>query len=297
MKLFSYSSKDNAVKIGIEIDRLNYNFTQLWEFYKDYKGLQQLPQLTFLQMMVETDLFHQQYIQEIITTVQNFRSLDDLQIKDLNRFEVPLARPPKMLFLGRNYLEHAKEGGHAAPSEPIFFAKLPSTLISHQSQIRLPAGVGRVDHEIELAMIIGKQGKNISEAKAWDYIAGFTIINDITARALQKSDMEKKHPWLRSKNFDTFCPMGPFLVPTAAIPDAQNLDLQLTVNGQIKQQSNTSNMIFKIPKIIAYISQFVTLSPGDIIATGTPEGISELHSGDIIVAEIDGLGALENSVA
>ena len=296
MKLFSYSTTNRQMKIGIEIDNRQYNFTQLWEIFKDIKGSHQTPPLMFLQVMIELTFFNLSDIKEVLDTVQKFRSLNDLRIIDQINFETPISRPQKILCIGRNYLAHAKELGNKKTGEPIFFAKMPSTLIPHKGRIQLPLDVGRVDHEIELAVVISRQCKNIPPANAMDYVAGFTIINDITARALQKSDIEKQHPWLRSKNFDTFCPIGPYLVPTAAIAAPQNLNLTLKVNGEVRQKSNTSKMIFKIPELISYLSKYMTLFPGDIIATGTPEGISELHSRDIIEAEIDELGKLENVV-
>lgn len=297
MKLFSYQTTNHQTRIGIEIDSRRYNFTQLWEYFKDISGKYQAPSLMFLQIMVELGFFNYQDINEVLTTVQNLRPLNDLEITDPIHYEVPISRPQKILCIGRNYLAHARESGHDKPEEePIFFAKMPSTMIPHQGEIILPPDVGRVDHEIELALVIAKQGKNIPQALAMDYIAGFTIVNDITARELQKSDLSRQKPWLRSKSFDTSCPIGPYLVPTASISDPQNLNLTLKVNGEIRQQSNTSQMIFKIPELVSYISKFMTLYPGDIIATGTPEGISALQPGDIIEAEISEIGMLINTV-
>jgi 5-oxopent-3-ene-1,2,5-tricarboxylate decarboxylase / 2-hydroxyhepta-2,4-diene-1,7-dioate isomerase len=232
-----------------------------------------------------------------MTTVQEYRSLDDIQVKEPIHWDIPISRPSKILCLGRNYKKHAQELGNDVPTEPIFFAKMPSAMIPHQGQIVLPRQVGQVDHEIELAIVIGKQGKNIPEAQAFDYVAGYTVVNDVTARAMQKMDIDNKLPWLRSKSFDTFCPIGPYVVPKSVVPRPQNLNLTLTVNGKIKQQSNTSFMIFKIPAIVSYLSRFMTLTPCDIIATGTPEGISELRPGDNVIAEIEQIGRLNNVVA
>lgn len=297
MKLFSYQTTNHQTRVGIEIDNRRYNFTQLWEYFKDISGKHQAPSLIFLQIMVELGFFNDQDINEVLTTVQNLRSLNDLEITEPIHYEVPISRPQKILCIGRNYLAHAKESGHDKPEEePIFFAKMPSTMIPHQAEIILPPAVGRVDHEIELALVIAKEGKNIPPKAAMDYIAGFTIVNDITARELQKSDLGRQKPWLRSKSFDTFCPIGPYLVPTASISDPQNLNLTLKVNGQIRQKSNTSKMIFKISELVSYISKFMTLFPGDIIATGTPDGISALQPGDLVEAEITEIGKLTNFV-
>ncbi len=296
VKLFSYWIDDKQVRIGIEIDQVSYNFTQIFEMYKDIKGVFKSPELIFLQMMIELGFFNPDDIDEIVNTVRDLRPLDDLRIDKDFAYDMPISRPTKILCIGRNYTEHAKETGHDAPREPIFFAKMPTALIPNGASIVLPPNVGRVDHELELALVISRQGKNIPPSKALEYIAGYSIVNDVTARAMQKADIAKGHPWMRSKSFDTFCPMGPYLVPTGVIADAQQLELTLKVNGEVRQHSNTANMIFPVPELIAYISKHMTLMPGDIIATGTPEGISELHDGDVIEGEIDGLGVLENKV-
>ena len=296
MKLFSYINEKNEPRIGIELDGIDYNFTQLFEFYKDIKGMHRVGQMFFLQLMVELGIFNRDDIMEVVQTVREIRRLDDLKLSTPIRFEVPIGRPQKILCTGRNFLKHAQETGHEPPAEPIFFAKMISAMIPHKARIILPPDVGRVDHELELAVVISKQGNSIPEERADDYIAGYTILNDITARDMQNRDIEEKKPWLRSKSFDTFCPVGPYLVPAAEIRDIQNLDMSLTVNGAIRQQANTSSMIFTVRHLIAYYSKFMTLHPGDIIATGTPEGISALKKGDIVRCQIETIGILENYV-
>lgn len=295
MKLFQYMIKAQP-RIGIEIENKKYNFSQIWEFFKDIKGYHQQPQLLFIQMMLEMDIFNFSDINEIITTVKNFRTFSDIQLNEPFEWEIPVSRPSKIICLGRNYGAHAKELGNDTPEEPIIFAKMPSAMIAHEKQIIIPKNVGRVDHEIELAIVIGKQANNILPKYASDFIAGYTIVNDVTARAQQKMDINNKLPWLRSKNYDTFMPIGPYLVPKDVITNPQNLNMTLKVNDEIRQSSNSSKMIFKIDEIISYISSIMTLVPGDIIATGTPEGISELKPGDYVSAQIDEIGILENNV-
>ena len=297
MRLFSYIKKDQLYRIGIELDNIKYDFSRIWDYFKDIRGEHRLPDLQFLQVMIEFAMFSKKNINEVITTVTNLRSLDDLIIDGLIQFDVPIARPQKILCLGRNYQKHAEEFKNKVPDEPIIFSKMPSSLLPHEGAIVLPKGVGRVDHEIELALIVGKMGKNIPEAKAYDFIAGYTIVNDVTARAMQKDDIEKKKPWMRSKSFDTFCPIGPYVIPFDALPDPHNLDITLKVNGEIRQKANTAELIFKIPQIISYLSKHLTLQAGDIIATGTPAGVSELHPGDVVTCEIENIGILENRVA
>ncbi|UCE08729.1 MAG: fumarylacetoacetate hydrolase family protein [bacterium] len=246
--------------------------------------------------MIELGLFNYDDINEVISTVKKLRSLDDLKIQGPIQFDVPVARPQKIICLGRNYQKHAAEFNKPVPKEPIIFAKMTSSLIPHEETIILPRNVGRVDHEGELALIISKTGKNIAESKAYECVAGYTIMNDVTARAMQIKDIENKMPWTRAKSFDTFGPIGPFLVPQGVISNPHQLNISVKINNKTKQQANTSEMIFKIPELIQYISRHMTLSPGDIIATGTPEGVSELHDGDIVTVEIDEIGLLENKV-
>ncbi len=296
MKLFSFITRDQNIKIGIDVDGKKCDFTYMWEIFKDIQGKHKYPQLNFIQVMISIGIFNSSDIKEVVTTVQEFRSLDTVKIDGPLIYDVPIPQPQKIVGLGRNYKKHAQELDNPVPDEPIIFAKMPSSLLPHEGAIVLPRGVGRVDHELELAIVIGLQGKNISESKAYEYIAGYTILNDVTARALQKSDNGKKQPWLRSKSFDTFCPTGPFLVPHDAIDNPHRLGLTLRVNDEVRQQANTSELIFKIPEIIHFVSRHMTLNPGDIIATGTPEGVSELKPGDTVTGEIDKLGKLENSV-
>jgi len=208
----------------------------------------------------------------------------------------PVRRPGKIIAIGRNYLAHAVETGYSAPREVLFFCKAPSCLTGHNAPVKIPSWVGRVDPEGELAVIIGRPGKNISEEDALDHIAGYSIINDVTARTMQEEDLKRQEPWFRSKSIDTFAPMGPFLVPARYVSDPQHLSLVTQVNGEVRQRSNTSNMIFSIARIIAHVSKFMTLETGDVIATGTPEGIKPIVPGDVVEIEIESLGILSNPV-
>jgi 2-keto-4-pentenoate hydratase/2-oxohepta-3-ene-1,7-dioic acid hydratase in catechol pathway len=199
--------------------------------------------------------------------------------------------------MGRNYLAHVRELQHEAPKEPLFFSKAPSALVPHEADIMIPAWLNtRVDHEAELALVIGKTCRNVSEQEAVQHIAGYSILNDVTARAMQKEDIEHGNPWFRSKSIDTFCPMGPYFVPADEIKDPNRLDIQLTVNGEVRQKANTASMIFSVSRLVSAISGYMTLNPGDVIATGTPEGVSPIADGDVIEIEITGLGTLKNKV-
>ncbi len=210
--------------------------------------------------------------------------------------------PTKIVCLGRNYLDHIKETNAPIPTEPVFFIKTLNTLITNNQPIIYPKILyenqefNRVDHEIELAFIMGHMGKNVAARFAFDYIQGYTIFLDMTARNMQIRDRNIKLPWYRSKNFDTFGPIGPKIIPSSDIDDPHNLDIQLKVNDELRQKSNTKHMLFKIPEIVEYISKFITLKKGDIIATGTPSGIKPIVPGDIIEASIEKIGKITHKV-
>jgi len=210
--------------------------------------------------------------------------------------------PTKIVCIGRNYLDHIKETNAKIPVEPVFFVKTLNTLVTDNEPIIYPKILyesekyNRVDHEVELAFIISQTCKNVSAEVAFNYIQGYTIFLDMTARTMQKSDRNINLPWYRSKNFDSFGPIGPRIVPCSEISDPHNLSIQLKVNGQVRQSSNTEHMMFKIPQTLEYLSKFVTLKKGDIIATGTPSGISPIQPGDIIEASIEKIGTIRHEV-
>ncbi|MDX1984113.1 MAG: fumarylacetoacetate hydrolase family protein [Bryobacteraceae bacterium] len=204
---------------------------------------------------------------------------------------LPSVWPSKIVCVGRNYVDHAKELGNPVPAEPLLFYKPVSSLIATNDFIVYPALSELVSFEGELGLVIGRQARNIPKEQAPDYIYGYTIINDITARDLQKKDGQ----WARAKGFDTFCPTGPWVVPRNQV-DFGSIRIQTWVNGEQKQNGSVRDMIFSVGDIIAYITQFQTLEPGDLIATGTPPGVGPIHPGDTIRVEITGIGALENKV-
>lgn len=225
--------------------------------------------------------------------------LVDFSIKIMIQIGNISLNPTKIICLGLNYKDHIEETHREVPEEPLLFNKTLNCLIGHNESIIYPKILyksrkfNRVDYEAELAVIIGKRGKQILLDDAYEYIRGYTVFNDITARKLQIKDISSKKPWFKSKSFDTFGPVGPRIVE---LEDPHNLNLQLKVNGEIKQSSNTKYLLFKIPYLIEYISQFFTLEADDIIATGTPSGIGPIFPGDIIEASIDKIGTLRNEV-
>jgi 2-keto-4-pentenoate hydratase/2-oxohepta-3-ene-1,7-dioic acid hydratase in catechol pathway len=213
---------------------------------------------------------------------------DTYQLSDLEL--LPPSQPSKIICVGLNYMDHAKELGMPLPENPIIFLKPPSALIGHLGNIIYPDHATQVDYEAELAIVINKRCRNILAENSEDVIMGYTCFNDVTARDLQKKDTQ----WTRSKSFDTFAPLGPYIVePTF---DVGNLSIKTRVNGKIRQNSSTSNLIFNIPTIIEFISGIMTLEKGDIISTGTPPGVGELTIGDVVEVEIENIGSLINRV-
>jgi 2-keto-4-pentenoate hydratase/2-oxohepta-3-ene-1,7-dioic acid hydratase in catechol pathway len=197
--------------------------------------------------------------------------------------------PSKIICVGRNYVEHAKELGNEVPKMPLIFLKPPSSVIAPGETILLPPQSEQVEHEGELVAVLGKRGRNITAESARDYILGYTIGNDVTARDLQKTD----GPWTRAKGFDTFCPFGPWIDTDF---DASDALVTCRVNGQMRQLASTRDMVFNVGVLIAYISSVMTLEPGDLIFTGTPAGVGQLKPGDTVEVEVDGLGLLSNPV-
>ncbi|MFH1125675.1 MAG: fumarylacetoacetate hydrolase family protein [Candidatus Altiarchaeota archaeon] len=211
---------------------------------------------------------------------------------------LPPVNPSKIICLGWNYLEHIEELKNKIPEKPMVFLKPPSAVIGHGDNIILPnPGLSNeVNNEIELAVVIGKKAKNISKEKAYDFVLGYTIFQDITARDMQWRLRQKNEQWDIAKAFDTFAPMGPWITTTSGIKNPHNLRISLKVNGKTRQDSNTKHMIFKIPEVIEYLSSVMTLLPGDVISTGTPRGVDLIKEGDLMEAEIEDIGVLKNKV-
>ncbi|MCJ7456864.1 fumarylacetoacetate hydrolase family protein [Candidatus Bathyarchaeota archaeon] len=220
------------------------------------------------------------------------------------RLRSPIPRPRKnIVCLGLNYHDHwletAGRRGEPLPSVPVFFTKSPTAVIGPFDDIAYPSATAELDYEVELAVVLGRRGKDIPRRDVFRYVAGYSILNDVSARDLQR----KHQQWFRSKSLDTFAPLGPWLTTRDEIDDPHNLDMALKVNGETRQKSNTRNLIFKIPDILETLSQDMTLEPGDVIATGTPAGVAlgmspprYLNVGDVIEAQITGLGSIRNRV-
>lgn len=212
---------------------------------------------------------------------------------------LPIDRPEKIVCVGLNYRDHAEEQGTELPEAPLLFAKWPNTLIGPGEPIVIPPITKQVDYEAELGVVIGRRVRGTSAENALDAVAGYLCLNDVSARDLQFSDGQ----WVRGKSLDTFCPVGPHFVSADDVPDPQALSIRALVNGEVLQDSNTSNMIFSVAEIVAHVSQAITLEPGDLIATGTPAGVGAfrdppiwLEPGDEVTIEIESIGALTNPV-
>ncbi|AEB12002.1 fumarylacetoacetate hydrolase family protein [Marinithermus hydrothermalis] len=211
---------------------------------------------------------------------------------DAVQFLLPV-EPQKVIGLALNYADHAAELELERPPEPALFWKPNTALLPHRGTVIYPKGARYMHYEVELAVVIGRNARKVKAKDAMDYVGGYTIANDIVVRDYVKNYFR---PPIRGKGWDTFGPLGPYLVSADEVPDPHNLNMRAYVNGELRQEGNTRDMIFKIPEIIEYISRFMTLEQGDVILTGTPKGISHVHPGDVMRLEIDGLEALENPI-
>lgn len=211
------------------------------------------------------------------------------------KFLPPVRQVGKLVCLALNYRAHAAEGGFTPPTKPSVFFKAPSSVIAHQETVNCPPFSKRLDYEIELAVLIGRRARGLTQADWRSAVAGYTVMNDMTARDMQLDALALSQPWDLSKSFDTFGPMGPCIVSADEIPDPQALTVELRVNGEVRQHGSTSQMIFSVPYLLEYISAYVTLEPGDIILTGTPDGIGPVEEGSTIEATIERIGTLRNT--
>ncbi|MBM3176635.1 MAG: fumarylacetoacetate hydrolase family protein [Bacteroidetes bacterium] len=221
-------------------------------------------------------------------------------VSDGQRLGAPIARPSKIICVGLNYLKHARESNMAVPTEPIIFFKATSSIVGPDDEIIIPKGSAKTDWEVELAVVIGKKASYVSEEDALNHVAGYMLHNDVSERAFQ---LERGGQWVKGKSADSFAPLGPWMVTADEIKDPHNLRLWLKLNGKMLQDESTSDMIFKVPFLVSYISQFMTLLPGDVISTGTPAGVGlgfnppvYLKDGDVIELGIDGLGKARQNV-
>ena len=277
MKLIRFG-KAGQEKPGIHLEGKNYDLSA---FVKDY----------------DENFFEQNGLEKLASIV-NEEKLP--LVEDGQRIGSPIARPSKILCIGLNYAKHAKETGAAIPTEPILFMKSTSSLTGPFDNIIIPKNSEKTDWEVELGVVIGKKASYVSEEEAMDYVAGYVLHNDVSERAFQ---LERGGTWDKGKGCDSFAPLGPWLVTKDEIQNPHRLRLWLSLNGKMMQDSNTDDLIFNIPQLISYSSQFMTLLPGDVISTGTPAGVGlgfsptiYLKPGDVVELGIDGLGSSKQTV-
>jgi 2-keto-4-pentenoate hydratase/2-oxohepta-3-ene-1,7-dioic acid hydratase in catechol pathway len=283
MKLITYSSKGNTPQIGGILDNriINLHLASGGKLPGDMREFLELGDSGMAAA------------QDVIASATGGESLDSVKLMS------PITNPSKIIAIGLNYMDHVQEFGLDVPEIAIMFCKFPTSIIGPDDDICWGNEITqKVDYEAELAIVIGKTARNVPETDAFDYIAGYTNCNDVSARDLQ---LDKGDQWIRGKSLDTFCPLGPWLVTKDEVPDPHNLSIKSILNGKVMQNSNTRELIFKIPFLIKYLSEAFTLLPGDVIATGTPSGVGAfrkppiwLKHGDTVNIEVDGLGQLSN---
>jgi 2,4-didehydro-3-deoxy-L-rhamnonate hydrolase len=279
MKLIRYT-ENNRQKTGVIINNAMFSTEQFGEDYTE-------------------NFFETNGLQRLAAFIENNKE-SLMPLPDDITLACPVARPSKIVCIGLNYADHAKETGAATPSEPIIFLKSTTAVCGPNDNIVIPRNSVKTDWEVELAVVIGTKASYVTEETAMDYVAGYCLHNDVSERAFQ---LERNGTWDKGKGCDTFAPLGPFLATKDEIADVDNLRLWLTVNGKTMQDGTTANLIFKIPYLVAYVSQFMTLLPGDIISTGTPAGVGlgfnppiYLQPGDVVELGIDGLGTSKQQV-
>ena len=283
MKLVSYQLSDQQTHLGAVIEDKIVNLNQL--------SAGQLPD-SMLEFLQAGDV-GMQTARELLGEAQGDIALDSVKLL------APIPNPSKVIAIGLNYMDHIREANIGVPELATMFCKYPSSIIGNDAEICWSVKLTQqVDYEAELAVVIGKTARNVGAANAYDYIAGYMNCNDVSARDLQFRPGDQ---WLRGKCLDSFCPLGPYLVTRDEIGDPHDLSIQCELNGRLMQDSNTSEMVYRIPYLIEYLSQAFTLLPGDVIATGTPHGVGAfrqppiwLKQGDVVAVKIEGLGVLSN---
>jgi 2-keto-4-pentenoate hydratase/2-oxohepta-3-ene-1,7-dioic acid hydratase in catechol pathway len=302
MKLAQFKTKDSAQRLGILIGDVVCDVAELARAVKSAGGNPPdwLLAVTDTLEVIKRGSSALEAISSLLGRSQALGGGGQAAAYDLDSIEfLPAVYPSKILAIGRNYAEHAAEGGAELPKAPLLFNKLPNALSAHNAPIVLPIISEQVDFEAELAVIIGRTARRVSEAEALEYIFGYSLINDVSARDLQFGDGQ----WTRGKSLDTFAPLGPFITTRDEIEDVQTLKIEGVLNGEVMQSSNTSKMIFKVAYLVSYLSQGITLQPGDVIASGTPDGVGIfrkppvlLKPGDVFEVKIEKVGTLRNPV-
>jgi acylpyruvate hydrolase len=306
MRLVTFQN-DNSEKIGVVIDEKVIDINKSYQVYLNQQGVIRSQEIAdsllpssmvqFLEGGEASKTAAKQAIQFALGNTQIYEGL----LNELSAvlLKAPVTKPGKILCVGLNYRDHILEMKRELPEIPVIFAKFNNAVNGPFDEIPLPAITEQLDYEAEFAFVIGKQAKNVSKENALDFVAGYTIVNDVTARDLQRRTIQ----WFQGKNLDGSAPMGPWLVTADEIPNPAGLEVSLTVNEEIRQKSNTDNLVFDVPFLVEFLSHIMTLEPGDIICTGTPGGVGFarepqvfLQDGDVVRIEIEKIGAIENKV-
>jgi 5-oxopent-3-ene-1,2,5-tricarboxylate decarboxylase/2-hydroxyhepta-2,4-diene-1,7-dioate isomerase len=295
MRLAQLEDKSGFV-IGLWHKDRWLNFSLGMKIYGEVAEMRDRTQVETIQQLLSEGKFELPSLKEIESFIQVHNLSNLLALGKDAILKAPILHPPKIIALGRNYVLHAKEARLPVPKEPIIFEKASSSVTGPYDTVQIPREYGRIDHEAELAVVIGRRASKVSKREAFSYVAGYTIVQDITARDLQNADLAENNPWFRSKSFDTFTPMGPWLVLTDEIKPPINLKIECRVNGKVRQKANTRDLVFNIPTMIEFITRHITLEPGDVISTGTPEGIGAIKGGDTITTRVAGIGEMKNRV-
>src|SRR5215470_374436 len=294
---FSRKNAPNLVRLGCVFGDTCFDITKaigddLLEFPRVAFTIEEALQVKEGFALLEEHLAH---LKRSSSGIQPFL----FQVSDV-RLHAPITHPQKLIGIGLNYKDHVEEIKGQTPKQPLLFAMYANAIIGPEEPIVLPPMSQQVDYEAELGVVIGRRARHIPVEAAVEHVAGYTIVHDVSARDLQFSDGQ----WLRAKSFDTFAPMGPYLVTPDTLRDGDGLDIELRLNGKTMQKSNTRNLIFKVPELVSYISKVMTLEVGDVIATGTPAGVGFVRNpqvfmkpGDVVEIDIEGIGQLRNSVA
>lgn len=299
MKFMNFSRKNapNVIRLGTVFGDTGFDVTKaigddLLEFPRVVFTIEEVLQVKDGLQLLEEQL---QGLQPTSGGIQSYL----FNISEVS-LHAPITHPPKLIGIGLNYKDHIEETKAKTPTEPLLFAMYANAIIGPEDSIIIPSMSQMIDYEAELAVVIGRRARHVSVENAIDYVAGYTIVNDVSARDLQRSDGQ----WLRAKSMETFAPMGPYLVTKEKLGSGDGLSIQLRLNGKTMQNSNTRNLLFKVPELISHISKALTLEVGDVISTGTPGGVGHarnpqvfMRPGDVVEVEVEGIGVLRNSVA
>ncbi len=294
MRIYSLS-RDGDDFLGYDHTGSMIDLTRAISLYEVTAQNNLRPPIRYIEEMIQENIFSVDYIGNVIAQTDKYGLRDEFAVPDGYIINAPLY-PGKIIALGQNYAEHVKEFNHQIPDEPVIFGKWPSNVIGPGEAIVKPDDVERMDYEAELAVIISRDARDVPFSSAMDYVCGYTCFNDVTARSVQKEHMAKSLPWMQSKNYETFAPMGPCILLRDAVAEPVSLSVQSKVNGELRQNGNTSDFIFDIPSMIEYISTIMTLEAGDVITTGTPSGVGPLVPGDVVEIICENIGTLKNPV-